>query len=64
MTKTLFEVTAETIARRIATIVDGSDVAYRLYKNEVKDAMIKRLLNEELDKLDGRYKQLLTESIS
>jgi hypothetical protein len=62
--KTLFEVTADTIARRIATEVDGHDVTWKLYRNEIRDAMIRRIIERELNKFDTRYQELLTEVIT
>jgi hypothetical protein len=59
--KTLFEVTVDAIARKVAIAINGSDVAFKLYKNDVSDAMIKRLIEQELDKLDARFQELLTE---
>lgn len=59
--KTLFEVTAEAIARKVALMVDGSETTFKLYKSEVRDAMIARFIKEELDKLDTRFQEILTE---
>jgi hypothetical protein len=62
--RTLFEVTADAIARKVAVMVDGSEATFKLYRIEIRDAMIRRIIERELDKLDDRYQELLTEVIS
>ena len=46
--RTLFDVTSEAVARRVAIYVDGSETTFKLYKNEIRDAMIKRIIDREL----------------
>ena len=59
--RTLFDVTSEAIARKVAIYVDGSEATFKLYKNEIRDAMIKRIIDRELNQLDARFQEILTE---